>query len=210
MLTTIIKIVLEQGNVEILDKYVIENVNSQLKTKFSPNLPSYGISAGIGSITFKDISHKFLNYSKQGLLTSDIPIEIYIKNMVTGDEQIVSSWVSKSWNYDVDDNNFTVLLRDNIEDMQKIDMNDAITYLEIQGQSMSGLDFYNYIKSLTPEKFVFDTLDENVSSLLSSVVIETPYLQANNLWSYYELICQLCLLQMFKNPHGEITFKTIV
>lgn len=206
MLTTIVKIVLNSSITEILDKSVIESVNSEIKTKFNPNRPLFGISAGTGVVTFKDVNQKFIYYSRQGLLTPNKDIEIYIKDTISDKQQIVGKWMSKEWQYDSDNMTVSVSLKDNIEDLSNVETQGSLPYLDAN-KIKYGNEILDFLKSLTPEKFAFETTSSEMSSILSNIYFNLPYIPKGNLWSLYQEFCEVCMIQMSKNREGKLSFK---
>lgn len=219
MVTMFVEIALNSDLTEVLDKSVIESITSENKTNFSPNTPTYGIIAGTGSISFKDTGRKFVKYSSEGLLTANIPIKIYIKDTITGKQQIVGSWMSKDWKYDVDNDAMKVTLRDDIEDLQEIDVTDTSSIINVEENPITAFDLLSYLKGgivegkeiagLTPTKFVFEDLDSDVDNLLKGINIPIAYLEAGTLWKMYNELCQLALLYMYKLPNGKIKLDII-
>ena len=208
MLTTIVKIVLNSSITETLDKSALESVNSEIKTKFDQNTPSFGISAGTGSITFKDINKKFIDYSRSGLLTPNKNVEIYVKDTISGKEQIVGKWLSKEWNYNSDDFSVSVSLKDNIEELSSVETNGSIDSLDVFTRKY-GNEILDFLKSLTPDKFEFETTNSEVSAILSNIYFNLPYIPKNNLWGLFQEFCEVCMIQMSKNREGKLSFKYI-
>lgn len=219
MLTTIVKIELNSSITEILDKSVTENINSEIRTKFNQNTPSFGISAGTGVITFKDKDRKFIEYSSLGLLTTNAKIKIYIKNLESGKEELVGVWCSKDWQCDIDNKTITVSLRDDIEDMQNIQESSTSSIIPVKNNSMSAMKLFYYLyggeyngetfNGITPKNFEFADFDNDVESLLEGITIQKPYMEAGTLWTFYENLCQASLLYMHKDSEGKIRFDII-
>lgn len=224
MITMYAEIALNSDLIEKIDKSIIESITSENKTNFNPNTPTYGIIAGTGSLVFKDTGRKFVKYSSEGLLTANIPIKIYVKDTISGKKQIVGSWVSKDWKYDVDNDSMRVTLRDDIEDLQDIDVSDTASLINVEDNPITALELFYYLKGgvikdeegndkplmgITPSKFVFEELDSDVKTLLESINIQIAYLEAGTLWSFYEGLCKLALLYMYKLPNGKIKLDII-
>lgn len=209
MIVNFVEITLYSGEIETIDNLSIESVSSQNRAKIEPNKPTFGIIAGGGNLIFKDIDKKFVTYSRQGAVGADNKVVIYIKNTITGKQQVVGTWTTEKWDYDVDDNTMSVTLRDDIQDLQEIEVNDTAAYIELTNNPMTALQLYNYIREITPARYEFENLSEDVSELLSSINITYAYLEAGSLWGYYEDICQLALLYMYKTPNGKIKLDII-
>lgn len=134
------------GDVRIINDTVLNDVSSKITTAASDSGPSFGLSAGTGTLSFKDVDREFVKLSRDGKLTSYIPIKVYIgvgEVYETNDdgsftlmprpkkEQIVGTWVSDTWSYDVDDNVVTVTLRDVIQDLQQYKLNNTSTIVRV-------------------------------------------------------------------------------
>ena len=209
MLINTVEVSLYSGETHEVDKSSILEISSQNKAKIEPNKPTFGIIAGSGRIVFKDIDKKFVTFVRQGLLGADNKVVIYLTNTITGKKEIVGSWTSQKWDYDVDDSSMTISLRDDIEDLQEIEVNDTARYISLVQNPMSALELFEYVQGITPERYVFEELSLEVRELLSNITITYAYLEAGSLWGYYEDICQLALLYMYKTPEGKIKLDII-
>ncbi len=210
MIVTYVTVKISDSITETIDNSRLDTLSSKLATAYNVNTPSFGLTAGSGSVVFKDEDKKFVTYSQDKLLNSSNEIKIYLKDTVSGKEQLCGSWLSKDWNYDEDNFNVSVSLRDNLEDMQNIDVNDTAQYVGLVTRNdVDGLVLYNFIKDEAPSNFEFDELDSNVSTLLESIKIKYAYLQSGKLWQHFNDLCELALLYMHKDFDGKIKVEII-
>ena len=90
--------------------------------------PSYGIISNTGELEFNDFDSEFLNYANQRLLTSDLPVSIFLNNtLYKTTRQQIGKFQTRSWNYDNNNKRVSVSLKDDLEEWQDISIN-GISY----------------------------------------------------------------------------------
>lgn len=155
---------LGDGDVRVINDTSLNEVSSKITTATSESGPSFGLAAGVGSLSFKDVNREFIKLSRDGKLTSYIPINIYIgvgENYQTNEDgsvtllstpkksQMVGTWVSDTWSYDVDDSVVTVTLRDVIQDLQQYKIKNTSTLIRVapfERVTISSQQEFNTIK----------------------------------------------------------------
>jgi hypothetical protein len=214
MITLTAKIYIGDEIVEIDYKHLI-SLNSKITYRSDNKLPSYGIMSNDGRIEFNDIYDtanglwKFNNYAEEQMLTSDIKVEIVLKNTIAKTEQRVGLYETKDWDYDNDNKSVSVALKDDLEEWQDIFI-DGISYdprepyKVLKNGTMAEL--YDWLHRKTLEKYEMlslSELDDKTRIVLENTKILYPLLESGSLWQQWEKLCQVCALYIYKNNQGK-------
>lgn len=173
-------------------------------------LPSYGIISNTGKIDFKDIDGEIRDYAEQMILTSDLEVSVSLYNTLNQKSEQIGAFETREWDYDSDNRNVSVSLKDNLEEWQDIwvdgfDYDPRNPYAVLDNGTMA--DLYKWLwKNVTPSKYQmlsFDRLDENTRTILNNTRIKYPLLKNGTLWSQWQKLCKVCGLYIYKNNNGE-------
>lgn len=168
--------------------------------------PSYGIISNTGELEFNDFDSEFLNYANQRLLTSDLPVSIFLNNtLYKTTRQQIGKFQTRSWNYDNNNKRVSVSLKDDLEEWQDISIN-GISYNPIYNETHSMSDYYRILHSKTPVKYQMLTLaelDDKTQLILNDTTIQYEILKDGSLWEQWRKICEVCALYIYKNREGK-------
>ena len=189
----------DYSNLLSLDRKIIDR--SDIK------LPSYGVISNSGQMSFIDKNKRFLGYANNGVLVSGIPIEIYLTDTLSKKSELVGSFYSNSWNYDNNNREVSVSLKDDLEEWQDIQV-ERINYDPRDPDKVfrTMADLYNVLLKLTPDKYKmlsFNYLDDVTKRQLERIAIPYPLLESGSLWAQWDKLCQVCRLHIHKNNNGE-------
>lgn len=182
----------------------------------SSNLePAYGIISNLGFIKFLDFNKEIQDYVRQRLLKPNLSIKMYVENTWFRDEfnntklpsdhskiQQIAELVTNKWDYNSLNFEVSVECKDDLEEWQNI----TVPEIELT-PNKTMLDLFNYLKSLTPSKFVFEPLDMETEIRLGSIIIDYYYLNKGNLWESYDKLCQRAQTHIYKNSVGNVVIK---
>lgn len=168
--------------------------------------PSYGIISNTGELEFNDFDSEFLNYANQRLLTSDLPVSIFLNNtLYKTTRQQIGKFQTRSWNYDNNNRRVSVSLKDDLEEWQDIPIV-GISYDPIYNEATSMRSYYGILYSKTPNKYQmlpFRELDEKTQLILQETTIQYKILKVGNLWEQWRKLCEVCALYIYKNSDGK-------
>lgn len=168
--------------------------------------PSYGIISNTGELEFNDFDSEFLNYANQRLLTSDLPVSIFVNNtLYKTTRQQIGKFQTRSWNYDNNNKRVSVSLKDDLEEWQDIPIV-GISYDPIYNEATSMRSYYGILYSKTPNKYQmlpFRELDEKTQLILQETTIQYKMLKVGNLWEQWRKLCEVCALYIYKNSDGK-------
>lgn len=170
-------------------------------------LPSYGVISNAGQMAFIDKNKRFLGYANNGSLVSGILIEIYLTDTLSKKSECVGSFYSDKWNYDNNNREVSVSLKDDLEEWQdiqveRINYDPRTPYKKFH--TMENL--YNVLLGLTPPKYrmiSFSALSQNAQYVLQNTVITYPVLEGGSLWAQWDKLCKICQLHIHKNNDGQ-------
>ena len=168
--------------------------------------PSYGIISNTGELEFNDFDSEFLNYANQRLLTSDLPVSIFLNNtLYKTTRQQIGKFQTRSWNYDNNNRRVSVSLKDDLEEWQDIPIV-GISYDPIYNEATSMRSYYGILYSKTPNKYQmlpFRELDEKTQLILQETTIQYKILKDGSLWEQWRKLCEVCALYIYKNREGK-------
>lgn len=164
-------------------------------------LPSWGIISNTGKIEFIDTTYEVREYVEQELLVAGSKIEIYLNNTLANTKENIGTFYSDSWNYDNDNRNVSVSLKDDLEEWQNILLDEYSLKID---QTMYSV--YEYLLSKTPKKWKFD-LDEETKTFLQGITCAYTYLESGNLWSQWNKLCQIAMLHIYKNNENKVVVR---
>lgn len=183
----------------------IISIGSSIFDRSDIKRPSYGIISNTGELEFNDYDGKFLDYAEQGVLTSDLPIVIFLNNTLSKAQQQIATFETREWNYDANNKSVSVTLKDNLEEWQDIFINKH-RYSHIDNTELSMSILYKMLKSQTPAKYQmlkFSELDDKTQSILNNTIVPYDILNEGNLWAQWHKLCEVCALYIFKNKEGK-------
>lgn len=184
----------------VIDNRNMLSIERNIADRSDFKLPSWGIISNTGNVEFNDIDGEVKDYAEQNLLNSGLTAIIELKNtLVSGKAEQVGKFNTDTWNYNNIDKVVGVSLKDDLLEWQKIRVN---SYTLTTQKTM--LDLYNYLKSITPTKWAFATLDSKTSDILSNTICKYPYLDNASLWSEFQKICDICALYIYKNNYNQV------
>jgi hypothetical protein len=193
------------GKVILLNNKRIISISSKIFDRSDITRPSYGIISNTGELEFNDFDSEFLNYANQRLLTSDLPVSIFLNNTLYKTNQQIGKFQTRSWNYDNNNRRVSVSLKDDLEEWQDIPFV-GISYNPIENETLPMSSYYGYLYSKTPKKYQmshFNELDPKTKSILTETKIEYKMLKDGNLWEQWRKICEVCALYIYKNREGK-------
>jgi hypothetical protein len=180
-----------------VDKYKTE---ISCETMYRENIPtpSYNIISNIGYLKFYDRVGAFKNYYESQVFSANFTVNLLIKNTLSRKSEVVATFNSGSWNYDVNTRMVTASLKDDLEEWQEI---------EIEGfnpiDRTVALDIFNFLKSKTPAKYEFEELDTDTHDYLNRYV-RFPKMNKGNLWQQWQKFSVLMSLHIYKNNKGKV------
>lgn len=193
------------GKVILLNNKRIISISSKIFDRSDITRPSYGIISNTGELEFNDFNSEFLNYANQRLLTSDLPVSIFLNNTLYKTNQQIGKFQTRSWNYDNNNKRVSVSLKDDLEEWQDIPIV-GISYNPIYNETLPMSYYYGYLYSKTPKKYQmshFNELDPKTQSILTETKIEYEMLKDGNLWEQWRKICEVCALYIYKKREGK-------
>ena len=168
-------------------------------------LPSWGIISNQGRISFNDSYGEIRDYSEEKLLTSKMPIRIYLNNTLSKRTKKVGDYLTKRWDYENNSRKVSVTFADNLTEWQDI-LIEEVKYDPSTEKNLTFEWFYKYLYELTPAKYSmlpFDSLDENTKTILSNTAFEHFILESKTLWNAWSQLCQACQCHIWKNEGGS-------
>ncbi len=183
----------------IYTNFVYELNNRNLKSfdfanadRSSLELPSYGVISNSGNISFVDYSRIVEESIEKDLSLNNLKVDIIVKNLISDLFQEVGVFYTDKWNYDINNLEVSVSLKDDLVEWQNISL-DRYTLKD----EMTFYQIYEYLKSKTPSKFEFD-IDNDTKSFLEKTYCKYPYIESGSLWSQFDKLCKVCALHIYK------------
>lgn len=195
-----------------IDYRVMTNCEISIFDRGDTNKPSWGIYSNGGTLSFNDIYGIVEEFADKQLLVSNIPVEFWITNTLTGKRQKVGEMYTAKWNYDSDNRTVNVTVKDDLEEWQDItisgfDYDPRYPDKVLPSQSMQNI--YHWLYKRTPEKYhmnSFANLDNETQNILANTYIKYPLLESGNLWQQWNKICKVAQGHIFKNTDGITMF----
>lgn len=162
------------------------------------SLPNYGIISNTGRLIFNDYDKTIYKYNELGLLKTDLSVKVSLNNLITKVTENKGVWLTEKWDYDNNNNEVSVSLKDDLLEWQNI----LISKYALS-EEMTMFQIYELLKSYTPSKFVFE-IDTATEEFLKNVKCKYPYLESGSLWSQFDKLCQVCTLHISKTPNNTV------
>lgn len=192
-----------------LDRRNMLNLDRSIFDRSDLELPSYGIISNTGNIEFNDLDGEIKDYAEMNLLQSGIDVEVYINNTLTKTNELIGKFNSSDWNYDNDNRQVTLSIKDDLEEWQDINI-DGINYDPRTPVSQNLAYFYNYLYNFTPSKYnmlEYDELDSITKNILFNTVVQYPTLENGSLWDGWTKLCEVAQAHIYKDNEGNTVFK---
>ena len=192
-----------------IDYRTLISCDSTIFDRSDVGKPSWGIFSNTGNITFNDVHGIVEYFADQQLLASGVPVEFHLKNTLTGKTQKVGTFFTAKWNYDSDNREVSVLLKDDLEEWQDIEIAPVI-YDPRTPISKTFEWFYNYLWDKTNSNYPmlsYDELDADTKKVLSKNEIQYPLLKAGTLWQQWNKLCTVCQLDIYKDENGIVVCR---
>lgn len=169
------------------------------------NLPSYGILSNTGSIEFNDVDGEVADYAEALLLTSGATVQCFLKDTLSGTETLIANTFTETWDYDSNNRQVSVSLKDDLEKWQEISV-EGKSYDPYDNKPITAKDIYINLVGKTNVAKVqpFMLLDEETKHILENTIIPYDIRNAGTLWEQWQKLCQLCGLYIYKNKNGVI------
>ncbi len=191
-----------QGEIEINSRN-LQSLSRKIYDRSDLSNFSFGIISNGGSLQFSDFNGEIADFAVHNLLVEDLDIVINISNTLTKKTQQIAKFKTEKWTYDNDNRSVFVSLKDDLEEWQNIQL-----FPMRLKDKMDAYQMYEYIKSRTPEKWVFEELDDITKNVLTNKTIKYPHLEQSNLWSQWNKLCELCGLHIYKNSDAKVVIRS--
>ena len=140
---------------------------------------------------------------------SGMKTNIYLENTVSKAKISVGEFLTSKWDYDADNKQVSIALKDDLMEWQNILLSPA-TYDPYHEKNLSCEWLYQYIYNKTPAKYnmiSWDNLDNSTKAILSNTNFEYFILNASNLWNAWTQLCEICQCHIYKNNSSQTVFK---
>lgn len=211
-----------------IDYRALKNLEVKHTDRANNEQPSYGIISNSGTMTFIDSNGEIRDYAEQKLLVADLKVGVYLKDTINNTQNQVANFETSDWNYDTYNKEVQVQFKDNLEDLQAINL----VYIDDKGVSHNGIplardengiiietktaenlytDLYNSTsQSFEKHTFVpFEQLDGNTKQILSGTKIKYYYMESDTLWNAWNKLCELVQAHIYQNFEGKTIFKVV-
>ena len=204
------RITLNNGTIIIINNQNLLSLECSIFDRADLKLPSFGIISNVGNIEFNDIDGEVLAYSEQGLLEKSAKCEIWLSNtLVDGVSMQIGSYETDEWHYDEENRTFSVSLKDDLEELQNLTVEEVYYYTN-NGEQRPLSWIYNYLYDITIQNYnilSFDELDNETKSILENTICKYVILHKATLWEQWTKLCQVAQLHIYKNNKGIIVCK---
>jgi hypothetical protein len=187
-----------------LNRNNVLSLNRSIVDRSDFSLPNWGIISNAGTATFVDKTGEILELINSAKVNNAKCHFALTNTLVNGAEENVGEFYTADWDYDNDSREVSVSLQDDLEEWQDILIN-GISYDPYAQKNVTMQWVYDYLHSITPEKYnmlSFENLDTETQSVLQNAHIEYIIINAKNLWSAWDLLCQACQLHIYKDNDG--------
>lgn len=208
MITLTAKITLADGTEIPINKKNALSIDENIIDRGDIILPSWGIMSNGGSISFMDFTGDIKKYADNRQLIRGLPVEISLKNTLSGAGISLGKFVTNSWNYDSNSKEVRTEITDELEQWQDIVV-DVLPYKSSTNTNASGEAIYEYWRGKTPEKYnmlPLSKLDETTQKRLKALNNIIFISESKNLWSAWTQLCVSVQAHIFKNSKGETVF----
>jgi hypothetical protein len=181
------------------------SAESNLSYRADKKLPSFGILSNTGNLEFNDIDGRIKLFAENNLLKSDVEVELYLRNTLTNTQEQIGNFYTDVWNYDNDNRQVSVSLKDGLEELQDITPTQKLQYDPRNPKSLLLRDIYTFLWQRTPRKYGFITygsLDETTKDIMLNTVINYPLIEQGTLWQMWTKLCEVGGLYIYKQADG--------
>jgi hypothetical protein len=199
----------DDGSLISIDYRNLIKINVSRTDRSSVKSPSYGVLSNGGNITLIDYDNSIKQMMLNRTVRSGMKTNIYLENTVSKSKISVGEFLTSKWDYDVDNKQVSVSLKDNLMEWQDILLSPA-SYDPYHEKDLSCEWLYKYIYDKTPEKYnmtSWDNLDTDTKTILSNTNFEYFILTAKNLWNAWTQLCEICQCHIYKDSSSRIVFK---
>lgn len=180
----------------VISNYSLKSLEVSRQSRSDLTKPSFGIKSNSGKLEFIDTYHIYETYINDRVLIEGCPIKINTVNSFTNNTELYGNYISGKWNYEPYQKIMSVEINDTLQDWQDINVKMSLD------DDMTALDLYDYLVSITPNRYSFMALDEDTETILTNTQITYPYLEEGSLWSQWTKLCELCSLYLFNDKNG--------
>lgn len=196
-------------NIDI-DRRNLVSFDGAITDRESVEYPSYGIISNSANLTFIDNNEQALDLIQQKVLHSSINVSIALSNTTTNTEEQIALTQIRELQYDNDNRQVNLTLKDNLEDWQEIN-GEAISYdFDNQGAKPFST-LYNHLYGVTIangfDMQSLDELDEETRAVLDKTTIQYYLLESGSLWDSWQKLCEALHLHIYINENGKIVCK---
>jgi hypothetical protein len=173
-------------------------------------LPVYGVIGQYGSMELVDTDGQILTFAELLLLNANLKIRTYLNKPNREDYAVsetdkynaalkvaqIGDFVSEKWNYAYGNKLVKVEFIDTLLSWQKTKFSGFD--LEASKTAASAFDMLN---ALSKNIVLIDT---TTKKFLSTITINTFYMEASTLWEAWNKLCGICQLVIYKQLNGDI------
>lgn len=172
--------------------------------------PKYGLLSNSGRISFNDENRETYELIVQQIIKASNKIDVYINNTDTDFQEKVATFVTAEWDYDNDNREVNVQLKDLLEYWQEITVK-GINYVPTISEAKTLKEIYEYLYSISPTTIYkllsFEELDSETQEILETTTIQYPILDDDTLWNEWAKLCEVSMAHMYIDKDGNIVFK---
>ena len=179
------------------------SAESNLSYRADKKMPSFGILSNTGNLEFNDIDGRIKLFAENNMLKSDVRVQLFLKNTLTNTQEQIGDFYTDVWNYDNDNRQVSVSLKDGLEELQDITPKLRYVYDPRTSKPQSAMVIYLYLFGETPKKYAFlnyNELDTETKNILKNTIISYPFMEQGTLWQMWTKLCELYI---YKNNKGE-------
>lgn len=192
-----------------IDRKNLISLQCSLFDRSDFKLPSFGIISNTGSLRFVDGTRSIKRLAEQQKLRSGMQIILYLHDTISGAESSFGEFITGDWDYNNDNFNVSVNLKDELIELQDIVVPKR-DYDHTQEHDLTFEWLYNYLYNLTPQKYnflTFEQLDSDTQYVLSNIKFEYPYWESKSLWAFWNDLCYCCFCHIYKNNQGYTVLR---
>lgn len=209
MITLTAEIVIPNGNNIIINHRNSISIERTISDRSDFKLPSFGIISNKGNLRFVDGDRAVKRLAEQRKLRGGMEISIYLQDTISKAKASVGEFITGEWDYDEDNFNVSVKLKDELVELQDIVVPKK-SYDHTQEHDLSFEWLYNYLYAITPQKYnflTFEELDSETQSVLSNNKLQYAYWEEKSLWAFWNDLCVACFCHIYKNNQGKTVLR---
>ena len=172
--------------------------------------PSFGIISNSGELSFRDTDGQVYDYITDEIINKNAKVEIFVNNTLANQKTKVAEFLSSAWNYEPQNRVVRVSLKDDLEQMQDIEIN-GLQYNPSAPfsnfRTMEDVYEYLYIQTISKDFKIckYEDLDSRTKEILSNTVVGHDFLSSGSLWRQWDKLGKVCMLYLYKTKDGVIT-----